>query len=181
MIFFIAIISSIFTINSSFSQVVPIDNYSINGFGQVQLSIEGQLGKYYILHAQHSPTFNWATSLTIGVDGTMIISESSGAYPLEQYSITEHDVSNPDDYDEDGIDDITEFNKVAISYKLNDCAIWINGQNVGVDIVATMPSGLDTFDFNQGNSTEELYGKVRNVQVFNKALTDRELEILTIQ
>ena len=118
-IFFIAIISSIFTINSSFSQVVPIDNYSINGFGQVQLSIEGQLGKYYILHAQHSPTFNWATSLTIGVDGTMIISESSGAYPLEQYSITEHDVSNPDDYDEDGIDDITEFNNMPTDSPFN--------------------------------------------------------------
>ena len=118
-IFFIAIISSIFTINSSLSQVVPIDNYSINGFGQVQLSIEGQLGKYYILHAQHSPTFNWATSLTIGVDGTMIISESSGAYPLEQYSITEHDVSNPDDYDEDGIDDITEFNNMPTDSPFN--------------------------------------------------------------
>ena len=98
---------------------MPIDNYSINGFGQVQLSIEGQLGKYYILHAQHSPTFNWATSLTIGVDGTMIISESSGAYPLEQYSITEHDVSNPDDYDEDGIDDITEFNNMPTDSPFN--------------------------------------------------------------
>ena len=51
-----------------------IDNYSINNLGQVQLSIQGQSGKYYILHAQHNPDFNWATSMTIGVDGTMIIS-----------------------------------------------------------------------------------------------------------
>ena len=58
-----------------FAQPVNIDNYSVNTFGQVQLSIQGQADKYYILHAQHSPTFNWATSMTIGVDGTMIISE----------------------------------------------------------------------------------------------------------
>ena len=92
-----------------FAQPVNIDNYSANTFGQVQLSIQGQADKYYILHAQHSPTFNWATSLTIGVDGTMIISEPAAAYPLEQYTITAHDIATPDDYDGDGIDDLTEF------------------------------------------------------------------------
>ena len=80
-----------------YAQFVEIDNYSVNNLGQVQLSIQGQQGKYYVLHAQHSPNFNWAVSLTIGVDGTMIISEPSQAYPEEQYSITEHDINNPDD------------------------------------------------------------------------------------
>ena len=95
--------------NFCFAQFVTIDNYSVNNLGQAQLSIQGQQGKYYILHAQHNSEFNWATSLTIGLDGTMIISEPSQAYPLENYSITEHDIDNPGDYDGDGIDDITEF------------------------------------------------------------------------
>ena len=100
-------------------QFVEIENYSVNAFGQVQLSIQSQEGKYYILHAQHNDNFNWATSLTIGVDGTMIISESAGAYPLEYYSITEHDIDNPDDYDGDGIDDITEFNNMPTDAPFN--------------------------------------------------------------
>ena len=102
-----------------FAQPIVIDNYSINNLGQVQLSSQGQSGKYYILHAQHNPDFNWATSMTIGVDGTMIISEPVGAYPLENYTITEHDVSAPDDYDGDGIDDITEFNNMPTDSPFN--------------------------------------------------------------
>ena len=89
------ILTSIFLFlfqNLCFAQFVTIDNYSVNNLGQAQLSIQGQQGKYYILHAQHNSEFNWATSLTIGLDGTMIISEPSQAYPLENYSITEHDI-----------------------------------------------------------------------------------------
>lgn len=105
----ILILCSISFFDFCVAQNVTIDNYSVNGLGQVQLSIQAQAGKYYILHAQHSPTFNWATSLTIGVNGTMVISEPAGAYPLANYTITEHDILAPDDYDGDGIDDITEF------------------------------------------------------------------------
>ena len=113
------IFSVIFSMHLSFSQNVPIDNYSVNNLGQVQLSIQGQAGKYYILHAQHSPTFNWAVSLTMGVNGTMVISESSAAYPIENYTITEHDIANPDDYDGDGVDDITEFNNMPSDAPIN--------------------------------------------------------------
>jgi len=116
------ILCSICAYNFSFSQTVTIDNYSINGLGQVQLSIQGQADKYYILHAQHSPTYNWATSMTIGVDGTMIITEPAGAYPLENYSITEHDIVSPDDYDGDGIDDLTEFNNMPTDAPFNYAA-----------------------------------------------------------
>jgi len=109
---------NLFHIYSS-AQNVEIDNYSVNNLGQVQLSIQAEAGKYYVLHAQHSPTFNWAVSITIGVNGTMIISESGAAYPLENYTITEHDMGNPDDYDGDGIDDITEFNNMPTDGPLN--------------------------------------------------------------
>lgn len=102
-----------------YAQNVVIDNYSVNGLGQAQLSIQAQEGKYYILHAQHSSTYNWAVSMTIGVNGTMVISESLKAYPLENYSITEHNVLTPDDYDGDGIDDITEFNNMPTDSPFN--------------------------------------------------------------
>jgi len=103
----------------SFAQNVTIDNYSVNSVGQVQLSIQGQADKYYVLHADHSPTYNWATSMTMGVNGTMVISEPAAAYPIENYTITEHDLSSPDDYDGDGIDDVTEFNNMPTDAPLN--------------------------------------------------------------
>ena len=77
------------------------------------------------------------------------------------------------------VSNITQFNKVAFKYKLNDCAIWINGQEVGTDPTATMPSGLDLLNFDQANGTEDFYGKTKGVYVFNKALTDDELQQLT--
>ena len=101
------------------AQTVAINNYSVNSIGQVQLSIQAQTGKYYMLHAQHSPTFNWITSMTIGVNGTMVISEPAAAYPLANYFITEHNVAAPDDSDGDGIDDITEFNNMPTDAPIN--------------------------------------------------------------
>ena len=120
--FYFFILCSISFFNFCFSQTITIDNYSINGLGQVQLSIQGQADKYYILHAQHSPTYNWATSMTMGVDGTMVITEPARAYPLENYSITEHDIEFPDDYDGDGIDDLTEFNNMPTDAPFNFAA-----------------------------------------------------------
>ena len=98
---------------------VPITNYSVNNYGQVQLSIQGEAGKYYVLHADHSSSFNWAVSMTMGVNGTMVISEPAGAYPQANYTITEHDVASPDDYDGDGIDDITEYNNMPTDAHIN--------------------------------------------------------------
>ncbi len=103
------------------AQDVPIDNYEVNSYGQVQLTIEAEADKYYLLKAQHEPNSSYEsiTSMTMGVDGTLIISEPAGAYPLENYTITEHSIASPDDTDGDGIDDITEFNNMPTDAPLN--------------------------------------------------------------
>ena len=100
-------------------EIVPIENYSVNGIGQVQLSIQGNADKYYILEAQHSPTFEWETSLTMGVNGTMVISEPGGAYPEDNYTIWAYDIDSPGDVDGDEIDDLTEFNNMPTDAPLN--------------------------------------------------------------
>ena len=58
--------------------------------------------------------------MTIGVNGTMSISAPGGAYPLGNYNITEHNISSPDDYDGDGIDDVTEFNNMPTDAPFNN-------------------------------------------------------------
>ena len=77
------------------------------------------------------------------------------------------------------VDNITAQNKTAFKYKLNDCTIWINGFEIDTDTVATMPSGLNTLNFDQANGTEDFYGKTKELAVFKRALTDLELESLT--
>ena len=101
------------------AQEVPIDNYDISPSGQAQLSFQAEAGKYYILHAEHNPSFNWASVMRIGVDGTMLMSDLAGAYPEENYTITEHLVAAPDDYDGDGIDDVTEYGNMPTDAPFN--------------------------------------------------------------
>ena len=108
----------------SIAQTVPILDFSLNNFGQVQLEIEAQSDKYYILTTQHQPNLMYEsiTSITMGIDGNMIISEPLAAFPLQNYKITEHSIANPDDTDGDGIDDITEFNDMPSKAPLNFAA-----------------------------------------------------------
>jgi len=100
-------------------EIVPVINYSVNNSGQALLSIQAEEGKYYVLSSQHSPSFEWATTMIIGVDGTMVISDQGGAYPLENYTVTQYDISNPGDIDGDGIDDITELNNMPTDAPIN--------------------------------------------------------------
>jgi len=73
--------------------------------------------------------------------------------------------------------DDTQFNKIAISYAENNFALWVNGIKVLTDTSGNAPIGLNNLSFNLG--TELFYGKTKNLQVFNHALTDEELQTLT--
>ena len=75
--------------------------------------------------------------------------------------------------------DITQFNKIAIKYKLNDMSIFLNGNEVASDLSGNMPINLNELNFDGGTGGNDLYGKVRNLQVFTEALTDEQLEKLT--
>jgi hypothetical protein len=79
---------------------------------------------------------------------------------------------------------VTNFNKIAIKYKQNNFCVFINGVQYDIDTNGSTftANTLNVIKFsNASGSSNDFYGKVRNLKVFNKALTDRELEILTIQ
>ena len=75
--------------------------------------------------------------------------------------------------------DVLDFNKIAIKYKANDFALWVNGTEVGTDTSGTAPSGLNEALFDDGAGNDDFYGKVKQLIVFNEALTDAELATLT--
>ena len=75
--------------------------------------------------------------------------------------------------------DITQFNKIAIKYKENDFALWINGTEVSTDTSVVTPIGLSEMAFDDGNGGLPFYGKVKDLRTYNTALTDLELIELT--
>ena len=73
----------------------------------------------------------------------------------------------------------TNFNKIALKWKANDMALWLNGSEVATDSSVTVPIGLDTLDFNRGDDANWFFGKVRQIQVYKTALSDTQLGALT--
>ena len=70
-------------------------------------------------------------------------------------------------------------NKIAISYKLNDFSMWINGTKVAADTSGNTPVGMNEINFNAGGTVLPFFGKTKCVAVFKEALTDAELTCLT--
>jgi len=77
------------------------------------------------------------------------------------------------------VDDITQYNKIAVSYNSSEAKIYINGIEVATDNSITTPIGLDRLSFDRGDNSFFYYGKVKQLIYFNEALTDEELAALT--
>ena len=78
------------------------------------------------------------------------------------------------------LSDITNYNKVAIKYKQNDFALWINGFEFDVDNSGDTPINLSKMQFADGNGTDApFYGKTKQLQYFDTALSNAELQALT--
>ena len=70
-------------------------------------------------------------------------------------------------------------NKIVIKYKANDFALWINGFEVATNTaVSGTPTGLDNLAFNR-SVTDNFYGNTKQIQYFDSALNDTDLETLT--
>jgi hypothetical protein len=73
----------------------------------------------------------------------------------------------------------TEFSKLLFKYKSNDFALWVNGFEVGTDTSGNTPIGLSELAFDDGNGANDFYGNTKQLQYYDSALTDSELEQLT--
>tara|TARA_R100001460_G_scaffold11875_4_gene27542 strand:- start:131 stop:1861 length:1731 start_codon:yes stop_codon:yes gene_type:complete len=78
--------------------------------------------------------------------------------------------------------DITDFHKVAIKYKVNDFALWVNGVERHTDSSGAIFAAdtLSEMQFEQGaGGSLHFYGKTKQVIYIPTALTDAELQDLT--
>jgi hypothetical protein len=71
------------------------------------------------------------------------------------------------------------YNKIALKYKVNDFAVWLNGTEVITDTSGSAPIGLNSLKFDRGDGANNFRGKVRNLQVYKTALSDTQLDDLT--
>ena len=78
------------------------------------------------------------------------------------------------------INDITNFNKIALSYESSDNQFWINGFKIEINnSIGVHPSAMSDMDFNAAVGNEFMYSKTKQIQYFDSALTDTQLEQLT--
>ena len=73
----------------------------------------------------------------------------------------------------------TDMIKVAVKYKENDFALWVNGIEEATDTSGLTPIGLSELSFNLGGSSSPFYGNTKDLKIYDKALTDDELVTLT--
>jgi hypothetical protein len=78
----------------------------------------------------------------------------------------------------DSVASILDFHKVAVRWKANDFALWIDGVETDVDTSGSVPVGLNTLAFEQAGGSN-WYGKVKSLQVYKEDLSDAELTALT--
>ena len=79
------------------------------------------------------------------------------------------------------VSDRTNFIKVAILYQNNNHKMFINGVEVATDTLGSVPSAntFDRLNFDLGQGSFDFFGNVKDVRVYNTALTDAELIALT--
>ena len=71
------------------------------------------------------------------------------------------------------------FNKISFQYKLNNFKLWINGFERATDTSGITPIGLSELAFDRADGALDFYGNVKQVQYFDTALANTELEELT--
>ena len=78
------------------------------------------------------------------------------------------------------LSEINQFQKIALKYKSNDLALFVNGFEVATNNSATtMPIGLSLLGFFGYGTSEPQYGCTKELGYYNTVLTDAELETLT--
>ena len=78
------------------------------------------------------------------------------------------------------VNDITEYIKIAVKYKDSDFATFLNGVKINSKTDGGIsPVGLDRLNFDNGIGGSDFYGNVKDLRVYNTALTDQELIALT--
>jgi len=71
------------------------------------------------------------------------------------------------------------YNKIAFTYKQNNFQLWVNGIKRQSDTIGNTSNNLNKIRFQNGVGSANFYGNVKDIKLYNTALTDSELTALT--
>jgi len=133
-----------------------------------------------IAYPNSTTSSNLRLAISDGTDANRILIQnvSSTSNRLQFYLISNYTTST-DFYT--NLSDITSFNKIVFKYKTNDFSVWINGFEVLTDTSgSTFSDGtLNELAFDGGSGGNDFYGSTKQIQYFDSALNDSDLEKLT--
>ena len=69
--------------------------------------------------------------------------------------------------------------KIALKYKSGDFALWVNGVEKDTETSGSIPTGMSEISFDDGGGSADFYGNIKDLKVYNTALSDSELQALT--
>ena len=168
-------------IPTSGSQVTRNQDVCTNG-GSLA-SINSTSGTLYAEIAALNQTANVSQYITIS-DGTYnnrasILFSNGSTNSIRTFlrvgGVPQIDVSN-------AVSDVTDFNKIAFSYKENNFKIYLNGVLVSTDTSGSVWSAdtITKLSFSEINTTGgAFFGKTKALAVWKEALSDQELADLT--
>jgi len=135
-------------------------------FAEISALSDDNTGRYYSLSdGTSSNRIRIGYSFTDNTIRALVISQGNTAFDYT------HTTS-----------DIKLFSKVAFSYKQDDFSFWIDGVEVHSDTSGNTPTALSRLSFDDGKISGTggyFYGKVKQLQVYDTALTDAQLISLT--
>ena len=74
---------------------------------------------------------------------------------------------------------VLNFHKIAVKWKDNDFALWLDGSKVLSDTSGSSPLALDRINFTDPFGGIPFYGKCKALAVYKEVLTDAQLQSLT--
>ena len=77
------------------------------------------------------------------------------------------------------VTDTTAFHKIAFVYAVNRFELWVDGEKRAEDLSGIAPVGLTTLEFSRASNFLPFFGKVKQLQVYNTALSPTQLDALT--
>jgi len=151
------------------------DIFTRDGIGSLINSTEGVLfgeiaalsddGTFRILSLSSGSAANRILIYYSSDTNAIVYSITSAGNSIATYSYT--------------LSDSTILNKLAVKWKVNDFAFWVNGTEVHTVSSGNPPSGLNLLNFSNSTGSNNFYGKVKQLQVYDTALTDEQLLQLT--
>ena len=148
------------------------DIFTRDGIGSLINSTEGVL--FLEMAALSDDGTNRGVSLNDGTSSSRLLLYFSSA--SNQIAVISSGFAGSITYT---LPDETSFNKIAVRYKANDITLWVDGASRGTPITsATIPT-FTAFKFDSGSGSSPFFGKVKQLQVYDTALTDEQLLQLT--